>query len=513
MINLNDIQVTAARVLTYALWGHLPFFLLLGWLINADGMPATLGVAALIAAGPTFLLFTQSGSELHRFLVSAGMVLMAALLVFIFRGHPWQIDAHMYFFAALAILAALCDWRSIVVAAAVTAVHHLLFNFIVSSWIFPESANLVRVLFHAVVVVLETIALAWATKTLVSTFKAAEVSEKLAQDKANEALAEAEAASEATASAEEALQQMRSAEAEKRALEKQSESDLEEQRQRAAATRQKLAEEFEQSLSVSVGELSEVSGGLSTEVNALQAIARESSSAMNVAAGATENVSQNVNSVASSAEEMSASVAEISRQVAKSTSVVEQAREHAGVSEEKIKQLSDRADKINDVLSMIGEIAEQTNLLALNATIEAARAGDAGRGFAVVASEVKSLANQSANATQEIGELLAGIRRATDDAVEVNKTIVSVIGEIGENSNSIAVAVEEQSAATEEIARAAQMAAGETVEATSSVHNLKAMVTKVEEVSSVATNAVETLTGQTQSLSQKSEEFVVRIRA
>ena len=513
MINLKEIQASAARTLTYALWGHLPIFLILGWLIGAEGLLATLGVAALVAAGPTFLLYTQSGSELHRFVVSAGIVLMAALLVFIFRGHPWQIDAHMYFFAALAVLAALCDWRSIIVAAAVTATHHLLLNFIVPAWVFPEGADVVRVIFHAVIVVLESAALVWASRTLATTFDAAETSEKMAQDKAREAQEEAEVASKATADAEQALQQMRSAEAEKKELAVQSEADLEAQHSRAVAARHTLAEEFEQSLRVSVDELSEVSSGLSTEVDALQLIASESTSAMQAAAGATENVSQNVNSVASSAEEMSASVSEISRQVSKSTGVVEKAREHASVSENKIKQLADRADKINDVLSMIGEIAEQTNLLALNATIEAARAGEAGKGFAVVASEVKSLANQSANATQEIGQLLAGIREATNDAVEVNKTIVSVIGEIGENSNSIAAAVEEQSAATEEIARAAQLAAGETVEATQSVHNLQAMVTKVEEVSSVTTNAVEALAGQTHSLSEKSDEFVERIKA
>ncbi len=510
---LSSIRSNAAKALTYALWAHIPIFLIIGWIIDAEGLLVTTIAAAVVIAGPTIVLFTQGDGALHRYLVSAGMVLMAAFMVFIFRGHPWQIDAHMYFFAALAVNAALCCWRCILVAAAVTAVHHLLFNFMVPAWVFPEGADFVRVVFHAVIVVLESGALFWATKTLAGTFEAAEQSEQAARESADQAREEADVASKATADAEQALEQMRTAEAEKAAMELKAEHQQQQQQAQEVEARNQLADEFEKSLRVTVDELMEVSGGLDNEVKELQMIATDSSSAMQVATGATENVSQNVSSVASSAEEMSASVSEIARQVTKSTQVVEQAREHAGLSDKRIKELAERADKINNVLGMIGEIAEQTNLLALNATIEAARAGEAGKGFAVVASEVKSLANQSASATEEIGQLLTGIREATNDAVEVNQEIVKVIGEIGENASSIAAAVEEQSAATEEIARAAQMAAGETVDATEAVRNLETMSGKVQEVASLTANATSALSEQTKVLREKSDSFVVRIKS
>lgn len=513
MTTLCNLQSAVSKNMSYALLGHIPVFGVIGFAIGAEAMVSTLIVLAIVAAVPFIMLQTMGEGDTHRYVTSAATILMAAFLVFIFRGHPWQIDAHMYFFAALAVISAFCDPKSIVVATVVTALHHLLFNFTVPAWVFPEGADLLRVIFHAIVVVLEAAALFWATGKLASTLTQADEAEKQALALADTAKAEAASAAQCQAEAEEALAAQKQADEEKLRAEEEAAQQISDQKDRQQQAREDLVAEFESSLQVSVSELAEVSQGLQAEADALQTISAESGSAMKVATNATGNVSQNVSSVASSAEEMSASVAEIARQVNKSTEVVEHARSEAGTSEARIKELAERADKINDVLTMIGEIAEQTNLLALNATIEAARAGDAGKGFAVVASEVKSLANQSAGATEEISRLLAGIREATNDAVEVNKNIVKVIGEIGENSAGIAAAVEEQSAATEEIARAAQTAAGETVEASQAVQNLQAMTDKVDEVSSMTANAVSALSAQTTSLREKSDEFVDRIRA
>lgn len=513
MTTLSNIQSTAAKTISYALLAHIPVLSILGWVIGAEALTTTIIALIVVAGIPTAILHTQGEGDTHRFVTSAAAIFMAAFFVFIFRGHPWQIDAHMYFFAMLAVISAFCDPKSILVATVVTALHHILFNFAAPVWVFPEGGDFLRVVLHAVIVVLEAAVLFWATGKLASTLNQADEAEQQAKELAETAKAEAASAAQCQADAEEALAKQQQSDAEKQQAEEEAAQQIAAQSDEQKQAREDLAHEFESSLKVSVSELAEVSQGLQTEADALQAIASESSSAMNVATNATGNVSQNVSSVASSAEEMSASVAEIARQVNKSTEVVQQAREEAGTSEARILELAERADKINDVLTMINEIAEQTNLLALNATIEAARAGDAGKGFAVVASEVKSLANQSAGATEEISRLLAGIREATNDAVEVNKNIVRVIGEIGENSAGIAAAVEEQSAATEEIARAAQTAAGETVEASQAVQNLQTMSDKVNEVSSMTANAVSALSAQTQSLNEKSDEFVARIRA
>ena len=513
MNSLSDLRAMGAKYLVYGLIAHVPVLLAIGLLLGADGMVFTILVAGLVAAGPAAVYLTKGESALLRHMACAGLVLMAALLVLMFRGHPWQIDAHMYFFAALAGTMLVCDAKGVVVAAAVTAVHHLLLNFIVPAWVFPEGADFGRVVFHAIIVILETGVLVWLAATLSQTFDAASNATKAAEEAAMAASAQAEAAAAAQAESESALKHAQSLEEENQDVEEEKLEALEQSRRQAEESRRHLADDFEQSLRSAINNLTGVGDTLANEVDGLQAIAAEANSTIGAATAATDNVSQNVGAVAASAEEMSASVSEIARQVTKSTEVVAKARTHAGESERYIQQLAERADKINDVLKMIGDIAEQTNLLALNATIEAARAGDAGKGFAVVASEVKSLANQSANATGEIGQLLAGIREATQDAVAANKTIVEVISEIGDNSTNIAAAVEEQSAATEEIARSAQTAAGETIEANRSVQDLRVIATKVGELSAKTSEAVGVLIEQSTALNTSAGSFVDRIRS
>ena len=164
-------------------------------------------------------------------------------------------------------------------------------------------------------------------------------------------------------------------------------------------------------------------------------------------------------SVASAAEELSSSVVEISRQVQQSARMAGDAVSQARDTSFRVNELSKAASRIGDVVDLINTIAGQTNLLALNATIEAARAGEAGRGFAVVASEVKALAEQTAKATGEISQQIGGIQSATQDSVTAITEISDSIEKLSEISSAIAAAVEEQGAATQEIARNVQQAA------------------------------------------------------
>ena len=195
------------------------------------------------------------------------------------------------------------------------------------------------------------------------------------------------------------------------------------------------------SLANQVTNVSEAVSAASEEMSASSRAMQESVTLANSRAG----------TVASAAEELSSSVDEISRQVSHSASIANGAVEEANRTSEMINGLSHAAEKIGDVVGIIQDIAGQTNLLALNATIEAARAGDAGKGFAVVASEVKSLANQTAGATEEISQQIAEIQTATRNAVSANETISKTINEINEVATAIASAVEEQGAATQEV--------------------------------------------------------------
>jgi methyl-accepting chemotaxis protein len=202
---------------------------------------------------------------------------------------------------------------------------------------------------------------------------------------------------------------------------------------------------------------------ISTQIRQSAAVVAENARTSKDRSGSVANASAqaagNVQTAATAAEELSASIREISRRVSDSSSITEQAVATAQSSYDTTRALADGAAKIGAVVQLINAIASQTNLLALNATIEAARAGDAGKGFAVVAGEVKGLAGQTGRATGDIETQVETMQLATGKSVELMQAIVGVIGELREIAGGIAAAVEQQSAATQEIARAVQQAA------------------------------------------------------
>jgi methyl-accepting chemotaxis protein len=187
------------------------------------------------------------------------------------------------------------------------------------------------------------------------------------------------------------------------------------------------------------------------------------------AAAASRDAAGNVDAVASAAEELSASIAEIASQVTSAARVAAQAVEEAEATNQRVAGLSHAASQIGEVLDMISDIAKQTNLLALNATIEAARAGEAGKGFAVVANEVKTLANQTAQATENIAAQIGGMQQATQGAVDAINGIGGVIAQLNEITATISAAVEQQSAATREISQNAQAASHSTQSSAGSI--------------------------------------------
>jgi methyl-accepting chemotaxis protein len=229
--------------------------------------------------------------------------------------------------------------------------------------------------------------------------------------------------------------------------------------------------------------------------------------------GASEEAATNIQSVASATEELSASVGEIGRRVHESNKIAEAAVVQAQQTDERIGKLSRAAQQIGDVVKLITAIAEQTNLLALNATIEAARAGDAGRGFAVVASEVKSLASQTAKATDEISNHIAGMQQATEESVAAIKEIGTTIGQISTISSSIAGAVEQQGAATHEIARNVQNVAAGTQEAAANILKVDRGATETGSASEQVLSSARSLSGESARLRAELDRFMANIRA
>lgn len=218
-----------------------------------------------------------------------------------------------------------------------------------------------------------------------------------------------------------------------------------------------MAETIETSAGTALGEISRGTTSVAEATAELNTLADSTGVSAASAASASNEALGTVQAVASAAEELSISIREIGQQVARSTAMVGEAVSASTATRGAIDTLSDQVQQIGSVADMISEIASRTNLLALNATIEAARAGDAGKGFAVVASEVKQLAMQTAQSTQEIGRRIADVRDATGAAVQAMGRIEATIEEINTVATSIAAAIEQQGAATGEIARGVNM--------------------------------------------------------
>jgi methyl-accepting chemotaxis protein len=297
-----------------------------------------------------------------------------------------------------------------------------------------------------------------------------------------------------------------------------SEADAKVEQNRIAAEHhrremEQLADDFEGA----VGKIIETVSLASTELEASAGVLTKSAESAQELSGlvstASEEASANVQSVASASEEMSSSVNEIGRQVQESARIASNAVTQAQKTDNRVNELSQAATRIGDVVELINTIAGQTNLLALNATIEAARAGEAGRGFAVVASEVKALAEQTAKATGEISVQIAGIQAATHDSVNAIKEISGTIDQISEISSTIASAVEEQGAATQEISRNIQRAAQGTQRVSSNIADVQRGALETQSASSQVLSSAQSLSKESSRLKLEVGKFLDMVRA
>jgi len=291
----------------------------------------------------------------------------------------------------------------------------------------------------------------------------------------------------------------------------------ERERNAGASARQRAVEtyvgEFEGAVRKTLGELSEASGEMRKTSGDLSAVSRQTNDRVQVAGKASNDASMSVDSVAAAAEELSASINDISQQAAHAAGIASRAVTQARETDGTVQGLQKSAGRIGEVVGLINTIAQQTNLLALNATIEAARAGEAGRGFAVVASEVKSLASQTAKATEEISEQIADIQKVAADAISAIQTIGGIIGEVNEVATAIAAAVQEQGAATQEITRSTQFAAQGTKNVSDNITGVKSDADAAAAAADNVKHASEMLESQSRQLGHEVSDFLGKIRA
>jgi len=287
------------------------------------------------------------------------------------------------------------------------------------------------------------------------------------------------------------------------------ERQAEEEKSRAL---HEMADAFQASVGGVVETVSSTSRELQSSAQSMSEVSESATSKAGVVEGAAKEASTNVQTVAAAAEQLSSSISEISMQVSQSTRIAVTAVEGAEQADQMVQGLATAANKIGEVVGIITDIAEQTNLLALNATIEAARAGEAGKGFAVVASEVKNLANQTARATEEIGSQISGIQDATEGSVAAIQEISGIIGQINEFSATISAAVEEQGAATKEIARNVEQAAAGTGEVSSNISGVTHAAESAGASAGQVLSAANELAQQSKNLKTEVDKFIQQVR-
>jgi methyl-accepting chemotaxis protein len=286
-----------------------------------------------------------------------------------------------------------------------------------------------------------------------------------------------------------------------------------EAKQRQAALIDQLTREFNDGATSALSAVSTAASRMKGSAEKMSKVAAQAKQQTGAVASASEQAAANVQTVAAATEELSSSISEISRQVGESTRIAAQAVEQVAKSEVTVTELANAANRIGEVVGLINTIAAQTNLLALNATIEAARAGESGRGFAVVASEVKSLATQTARATEGIIAQVSAIQGSTQEAVDTIKGIGQIIDKMSEIATTVAAAVEEQGAATAEIARNIQQAASGTQNVSDNIVGVSTAANETGETASDVLQSSDGLAAESEALSNEVGRFLARIKA
>ncbi|MET0968102.1 MAG: methyl-accepting chemotaxis protein [Tardiphaga sp.] len=274
-----------------------------------------------------------------------------------------------------------------------------------------------------------------------------------------------------------------------------------------------MADEFEARIGGIVAAVSGAAAAMQSTAQTMSGNAETTQRQTNAVAAGAQQSTANVQTVAAASEELATSIAEISRQVAQASMVAGKANDESVRTNASVAGLADSAQKIGEVVAFITQIASQTNLLALNATIEAARAGEAGRGFAVVASEVKSLATQTSKATDDIRAQIEAIQSETAEALTAIERISSTIVEVNQISGTIAASMEHQGAATQQITRNVQEAAGSARHVSENINGVSAAVAATGQAASDLLTEADRLARQAKTLQHEVGEFLQTVRA
>ncbi|ABQ70167.1 methyl-accepting chemotaxis protein [Rhizorhabdus wittichii] len=505
IVELDELRRRGIRLIA---WCGLGFTALLGLAMLAGVIrpnPPALLLSMLVNILPIWVVLRRRFDGDARMIIGALAAAQPAILVYALQGHQWQMDMHMYFFVALAALTIMCDWRPIVLASGLIAVHHLLLDYMAPHWVFAGGGDLMRVVVHAVAVLLQCAMLIYISNQLrgllLDQGRARVDSDRFARD-AEAAMIEARAAQQA---AEEAL----ATAAAERSLRQDSEKAAS-----AARTRDllALAEQFEGSVQLVVSSVGSAASQLETTAASLSDLANDSGRQSAAVAERAARASDAARAVAGSVAQLSTSIAGIAASVDQQAELGARARSNSATGDQAVRALSGRATDIGEFTGRIQAIAQHTNLLALNATIEAARAGVAGQGFAVVATEVKTLAGQCARATAEISALIDGVHAGARIAEGSLGDVSRVVEELAAAAMQIREMLSEQRRTAEMLEANAQSTAEGADEMADRIGKVAEVANEAGKLSSQVRGAAGDLLGQAVSLKQATQRFVQQLR-
>ncbi|WBH17876.1 methyl-accepting chemotaxis protein [Sphingomonas radiodurans] len=430
MSSLDVLRVRGIRTLAIVGWLCLPLLYVWGHLLGSSNIAPAIAVTALVNIAPTMMAVRARHDLAARMTFGVIAALLPASYVFLLAGSPWQMDAHMYFFVSLSLLAVLCDWRPLALAAVLIAVHHLVLTYAMPQWVFQSGGTVGRVLFHAIAVSLQFAALTYLTTRL----RALVVAQDAARAEAERLVAEAEGERRRAIDALAAATLAEERSQHERARRKDAEARLAGERRHAFMA---LADDFERTVVGVAVAIEDAAATLEESAGTLTRIAADAGrQASEVAAGACQAACA-TQDVADAVHRLTGSIVDISDSAEAQATLTGTVQHNADAGNRAVLDLASRAGDIGGLVGEIHAIAARTNLLALNATIEAARAGDAGRGFAVVAGEVKQLAGGTARATDKIVALIHNVQagvRATEEniggAADAVRRVATAAGDI-----------------------------------------------------------------------------------
>ena len=477
---LRESRRLFARLFSRFLWLNVP---VIAAIATVSGQ-ATLYGAFLFGLAVAFalvgqILHTRSDRPYARYAISACGIAMTALVIAAAAGTRYQIDAHFYVFAMLATLVGWADWRNIIFAVVLVVFHHALLNSVYSWCVFPDGSSILRVALHALAVAFEGSVLVMLARHITGQFAATAAAERTASERAEIAARELD--------------------------------DTRQEDAQVGAMMGSLIRSFR-------SEVAETSGAMTSDVERMTKTAHElfaAASADNVVLdevkGSAAEVLAAMDEAARACHSLDVSAGEIRQLTANTASRVEDVERQAVQSSEAIARLSDGVTQLNEIVATISDVAAKTNLLALNATIEAARAGEAGRGFAVVASEVKGLAEQTARATEVIGERIDQITSETAASVDEIRRIGQLAEAVRNDTRAIEQGIDQQSAATHSLEQTFEAARDCANRSTAQVSRLAASMANTLKTAEVVEHASDRILGVTQMLYQMIASFLSNV--